>query len=260
MSWMKPPSDEMRDFLEQKYREYNQQAFIESDPIQIPHMFEAPEDIEISGFMAATIAWGQRPTIISNMNRLLDRMNHTPYEFLIHSDEEDLERFHDFKHRTFNGADCIFFLQALKNIYLNHGGLRPVFEKTYLKNRDIREALVAFHKTFFEIPYPMRTRKHVADIRKRSSAKRLNMFLRWMVRRDPSGVDFGIWKGMDQAHLYMPLDVHSGKVARQLGLLQRKQNDWQAVEELTDRMREFDPQDPVKYDYALFGLGVFEKF
>lgn len=260
MSQMHGLHDGMRDFLEEKYRQYNREAFIESDPIQIPRMFETPEDIEISGFLAATIAWGQRRTIIFNMNRLLDRMNHTPYEFLIYSDKEDLERFRDFKHRTFNGADCIFFLKSLRNIYRHHGGLRPLFEQAYLKNRDVREALVAFRETFFEIPYPERTRKHVADIRKKSSAKRLNMFLRWMVRQDPQGVDFGIWKGMDQAHLYMPLDVHSGKVARELGLLRRNQNDWQAVEELTARLREFDPDDPVKYDYALFGLGVFEQF
>lgn len=260
MSRMNLPDDEMRDFLEEKYQTYNRQAFIESDPIQIPRMFEESEDIEISGFLAATIAWGQRRTIISNMNRLLDRMNHTPHEFLLQSDEADLERFRDFKHRTFNGADCIFFLQSLKNIYEHHGGLRTLFEEAYLKNRDVREALVAFHETFFEIPYPPRTRKHVADIRKKSSAKRLNMFLRWMVRQDNRGVDFGIWKRIRPAHLYMPLDVHSGKVARELGLLKRKQNDWQAVEELTEKMRQFDPRDPVKYDYALFGLGVFEEF
>jgi uncharacterized protein (TIGR02757 family) len=251
---------DMHEFLEEKYRLYNQEQFIETDPIQIPRMFDAPEDIEISGFLAATIAWGQRRTIISNMNRLLDRMNHTPHEFVLHSDDGDLERFRDFKHRTFNGQDCIFFLKSLRNIYRNHGGLRRLFEKAYQKKHDIRDALVTFREVFFEIEPPGRTRKHVADIRKKSSAKRLNMFLRWMVRQDERGVDFGIWKGISQRDLFMPLDLHSGKVARRLGLLERKQNDWPAVEELTRHMRKFDPEDPVKYDFALFGLDAFEKF
>lgn len=259
MSVLKDSHQSMRDFLEQKYRQYNRLTFIDSDPIQIPHLFEDPEDIEISGFLAATIAWGQRRTIITNMTGLLDRMNHTPYEFILYGGNDDFERLRDFKHRTFNGADCHFFLQSLKHIYKHHGGLRRVFEGAYSKNRDIREALVAFREVFFDIPHPERTRKHVADIRKQSSAKRLNMFLRWMVRRDTQGVDFGIWQNIAMSDLYMPLDVHSGAVARQLGLLQRKQNDWKAVEEITEKMREFDPQDPVKYDYALFGMGAFEK-
>jgi uncharacterized protein (TIGR02757 family) len=251
---------DLKTFLDEKYRLYNQPAFIESDPVQIPNMFENPEDIEIAGFLAATIAWGQRRTIISNMNRLLDKMHHTPHEFLMHSQPEDLEDFRDFKHRTFNGEDCIFFLRSLKHIYLNHGGLRSVFETSYRQHRDLRQALKDFRDIFFAISHPPRTGKHVADIRKKSSAKRLNMFLRWMVRKDDQGVDFGLWTNISQRDLYMPLDVHSGNVARKLGLLKRKQNDWRAVEELTASMRDFDPEDPVKYDYALFGLGVFEKF
>ena len=250
----------MKEFLEEKYHQYNQETFIESDPIQIPRMFEDPKDIEIAGFLASTIAWGQRRTIISNMNRLLGMMNHTPYEFLMESEEGDLEMFRDFKHRTFNGEDCIFFLRSLKNIYQNHGGLGTLFEQSYRRHGGLKQALSDFREVFFEIPYPPRTQKHVADIRKKSSAKRLNMYLRWMVRRDPRGVDFGLWTGISPGDLYMPLDVHSGKVARKLGLLKRKQNDWPAVEELTAYMREFDPHDPVKYDFALFGLGVFEKF
>jgi len=168
----------MRDFLEQKYRQYNQEAFIASDPIQIPRMFEDPRDIEIAGFLAATIAWGQRRTIISNMHRLLGMMNHTPHEFLLQAEEDDLEMFRGFKHRTFNGEDCIFFLQSLQNIYARHGGLGGVFESSYHRHGDLRQALRDFREVFFEIPFPSRTQKHVADIRKKSSAKRLNMFRR----------------------------------------------------------------------------------
>ncbi len=252
------PDGELKALLEEKYHQYHHESFIEEDPIQIPRMFDDPEDIEIAGFLAATIAWGQRKTIISNMNNLLGYMHHSPYEFVMQAGRDDLEDFRVFKHRTFNGEDCIFFLRSLKNIYRHHGGLRSLFEKYYLEHLDLRPALRAFHEVFFEIPHPERTRKHVADIRKKSTAKRLNMFLRWMVRPDPAGIDFGLWRQISPRHLYMPLDVHSGKVARALGLLTRKQNDWQAVEELTARLREMDPQDPVKYDYALFGMGVFE--
>jgi len=251
---------ELYEFLEEKYHQYNCEAFIESDPIQIPKQFEDPRDIEISGFLAATIAWGQRKTIISNMNKLLNQMGNTPYDFIIEADTDDFSKFQEFKHRTFNGEDCTFFLTSLKNIYQNHGGLKPIFESNYLKNRSIPSAIKAFRDIFFEIPYPPRTQKHVADITKKSSAKRLNMFLRWMVRRDERGIDFGLWDKIAMNDLYIPLDLHSGSVARKLGLLQRKQNDWQAVEELTSHLRKFDPKDPVKYDYALFGLGVFEQF
>jgi uncharacterized protein (TIGR02757 family) len=254
------PKTDMKEFLDEKYMEYNRETFIESDPIQIPKQFEDPRDIEIAGFLAATIAWGQRRTIISNMNRLLNQMNNTPYEFIINAEEEDLEIFRDFKHRTFNGEDCIFFIKSLKNIYQHHSGIKEIFENSYLKTGDIKESLKNFRDVFFSIPYPSRTQKHVADISKKSSAKRLNMYLRWMVRCDKQGIDFGLWDQIDMKDLYIPLDVHSGNVARKLGLLNRKQNDWTAVEELTEKLLEFDPEDPVKYDFALFGLGVFEKF
>lgn len=251
---------ELKEFLEEKYYHYNCERFIESDPIQIPKQFEDPKDIEIAGFLAATIAWGQRKTIISNMNKLLSQMENTPYDFIMQADEEDLNQFRDFKHRTFNGVDCIFFLQSLRNIYQNYGGLKNIFESGYRNYGSIASAIRAFRELFFELPYPERTKKHVADISKKSSAKRLNMFLRWMVRRDDRGIDFGLWDNILMKDLYIPLDIHSGNVARKLGLLKRKQNDWQAVEELTAKLKEFDPNDPVKYDYALFGLGVFEKF
>ena len=251
---------ELKEFLEEKYIQYNNEKFIESDPIQIPKQFEDRKDIEIAGFLAATIAWGQRRTIISNMNKLLGWMENTPYEFIINAVNDDLEVFRDFKHRTFNGEDCIFFLKALKNIYQNHDGLKYIFENSYLQTGDIRESLKTFRNIFFEIPYPSRTQKHIADVSKKSSAKRLNMFLRWMVRRDREGIDFGLWDNISMKDLYIPLDVHTGNVARKLGLLKRKQNDWPAVEELTEKLRGFDEEDPVKYDFALFGLGVFEKF
>jgi len=252
--------NDLKAFLEEKHHKYNREEFIESDPIQIPKQFEDTKDIEIAGFLSATIAWGQRRTIIANMNALLKRMHNTPYDFIINAEDEDMEAFSDFKHRTFNGEDCIFFLKSLKNIYQNHGSLGDIFQHSYQKKGNIPEAIQTFRNIFFEIPHPGRTKKHVADISKKSSAKRLNMFLRWMVRRDKQGIDFGIWDKIKMKDLFIPLDVHSGNVARELGLLKRKQNDWKAVEELTDKLREFDPEDPVKYDYALFGLGVFEKF
>ena len=251
---------DLKAFLEEKYHQYNCQHFIDSDPIQIPKEFKEPEDIEIAGFLTATIAWGQRKTIINNMHKLLSRMDYNPYDFIMNSGKSDLEHFRSFKHRTFNGEDCIFFIQGLKNIYQNHGGIGQVFEDAYLNKGSIEAALTTFRSIFFEIPFPLRTQKHVADISKNASAKRLNMFLRWMVRDDKEGIDFGIWKHISQKDLYIPLDVHSGNVARKLGLLTRKQNDWKAVLELTDQLRHFDPYDPVKYDFALFGLGAFEGF
>lgn len=251
---------DLQAFLEEKYHQYNCRRFIETDPIQIPKAFEEPEDIEIAAFFTATIAWGQRKTIINNMHELLGRMDYRPYDFIMNAGKPDFEHFSNFKHRTFNGEDCIFFIQSLKNIYQNHRGIRHVFEEAYRNKENIESALTTFRNVFFEIPFPKRTQKHVADISKNASAKRLNMFLRWMVRNDKEGIDFGIWKGISPKDLYIPLDVHSGNVARKLGLLTRKQNDWKAVLELTGKLREYDPHDPVKYDFALFGLGAFERF
>lgn len=251
---------DMKAFLEEKYHQYNCERFVTSDPIQIPKAFEEPEDIEIAGFITATIAWGQRKTIINNMQRLLGLMDYRPFDFIMNAENSDLEYFRSFKHRTFNGEDCIFFLRALKYIYRKHRGLRNTFETAYHREGSLEAALAEFHRRFFEIPHPERTRKHVADITKNASAKRLNMFLRWMVRKDEQGIDFGIWEGIPAKKLYIPLDVHTGNVARKLGLLKRKQNDWKAVLELTANLRQFDADDPVKYDFALFGLGAFEGF
>lgn len=249
-------NDQLKSFLNSKFLQYNTREFIQTDPISIPHQFSKKEDIEISGFLAAIISWGQRKTILNNANQLMEWMDWAPYDFIINATDPELIKFINFKHRTFNGWDCVTFIKALQNIYRNHDGLKGIF----LSKNDIKEGIVNLKKIFFELPHLERTRKHIADPLKGSSAKRLNMFLRWMVRRDNSGVDFGIWKSIKSSQLYCPLDVHSGHVARKLGLLKRKQNDWKAVEELTESLRKFDPDDPVKFDYALFGLGVFEKF
>ncbi|WP_421920786.1 TIGR02757 family protein [Marinifilum sp.] len=251
---------DLKDFLEEKYDLYNRETFIETDPIQIPKQFTGKEDVEIAGFLTASIAWGQRPTIVRNAKRLMEFMNQQPHEFLMNSSEKDLEVFKEFKHRTFNGDDCIFFIKSLKNIYQKHGGLEAVFTNAYRQAGDVKSALAYFREVFFEQEHLLRTEKHISNVLKKSSAKRLNMYLRWMVRDDKRGIDFGLWKNIEAKNLFLPLDVHTGNVGRKLGLLKRKQSDWSAVEEITMNLRKFDPQDPVKYDYALFGLGIFEKF
>lgn len=251
---------DIRDFLNEKAEKYNHPDFIETDPIQIPHLFSDKNDIEIAAFFASTIAWGQRVTIIKNMHKLIALMDHSPYDFIMNSSEKDLNRFDYFKHRTFNGEDCKFFVRSIKNIYKRHNGLGNLFQKIYMEQNNIFNTLISFREVFFDIKHPLRTQKHVSSVLKGSSAKRLNMFLRWMVRDDNKGVDFGLWDKISMSDLFLPLDVHTGNVARKLGLLKRKQNDWKAVAEITSVLRDFDPKDPVKYDFALFGLGVFEKF
>ena len=250
----------LKEFLNEKADKYNHPDFIQTDPIQIPHLFNDNANREISGFFAATIAWGQRTTIIKNMYQLMNLMDNAPYEFILNFKTNDLGRFSHFKHRTFNGEDCVFFIRSLRNIYLKHGGLGNLFQKLYLQHKNIVEVLSHFRNLFFEISHPDRTQKHLANVLKGASAKRLNMYLRWFVRNDNHGVDFGLWDKIPMSSLYIPLDVHTGNVARKLGLLKRKQNDWKAVNELTESLRKFDPVDPIKYDFALFGLGVFEKF
>lgn len=253
--------DDLKPFLEEKYRLYNRNWFIESDPVSIPHLFTKKEDIEIAGFLAATIAWGNRKSILNNANRLMQMMDNSPHDFVLAATAKDLKPFNSFVHRTFNGTDCVYFLTALKEIYLNHGGLENAFSTGVKKgDTDVSNAIANFRTLFFSGNHPARTSKHVSDPLGGSSAKRLCMYLRWMVRKDEFGVDFGIWKGISPSILSCPLDVHSGNVARKLGLLERKQNDWKAVTELTNSLKQFDPADPVKYDFALFGLGVFEKF
>lgn len=249
----------LKEFLEEKVILYNNSSFIESDPIQIPHLFSLKEDIEIAGFLVATIAWGNRKSIIKNSHQLMERMGNSPYDFVMDFSDKDSDLLSGFVHRTFNSDDLTYFIKALQNIYKNHGGLESVFTENRTEN-SLQGAIHELKKVFFELPHLSRTQKHISDPVKNSAAKRINMFLRWMVRNDSAGVDFGIWKDIPSALLSCPLDVHSGNVARKLGLLNRKQNDAKAVKELDISLRLLDPQDPVKYDFALFGLGVFEGF
>lgn len=250
---------ELKEFLDVKVAQYNHPSFLESDPIQIPHRFTLKEDIEISAFLTATIAWGNRKSIINNANRMMELMDNTPHDFILNHNETDLEKLSGFVHRTFNPIDLCYFITSLKNIYKAHGGLEPVFANGISKD-SMQPAISNFKQTFFELPHQTRTTKHVSDPLKGSAAKRINMFLRWMVRDNSTGVDFGLWKSIPTSVLSCPLDVHSGNVGRKLKLLKRKQNDGKALAELDKSLRKLDPNDPVKYDFALFGLGVFEQF
>jgi len=250
---------ELKSFLDEKVELYNRPNFIESDPIQIPHRYTLKEDKEIAGFLAATIAWGNRKMIIQNSIKMMNLLGNSPYDFILNHNENNLENLEKFVHRTFNGQDFTYFIKSLKNIYLYHGGLENIFTK-HQESDSLQSAITEFKKIFFELDHSIRTEKHVSDPSKNSSSKRINMWLRWNCRQDSKGVDLGIWKNISPAKLSCPLDVHSGNVARKLGLLTRTQNDGKALAELDYNLRLLDPKDPVKYDFALFGLGVFEKF
>lgn len=250
---------ELKEFLEEKVLQYNNPLFIESDPIQIPHRYSLKEDIEISAFLTATIAWGNRKSIIKNAHKMMELMGNSPYDFVLNYKPHHLDSFENFVHRTFNSNDLAYFIKALNHIYTNHNGLEKVFSK-YSNESSTQPAIHKLKQLFFEKSHLQRTEKHISDPLKGSAAKRINMFLRWMVRNDSAGVDFGIWKSLSPAQLSCPLDVHSGNVARKLGLLTRKQNDAKALAELDSNLRKLDANDPVKYDFALFGLGVFEGF
>ena len=250
---------EIKHFLDEKALKFNQPSFIDNDPISIPHLFKRKEDIEISGFLTASIAWGRRDLILKSAHDLMHLLEHCPFEFITEAGKSDWGRFEKFYYRTFSSIDCLYFIKALKEIYTCHSGLESVFARKY-RQGDIKPALVYFRDLFLSFEPMQRTHKHVANILKGASAKRINMYLRWMVRRDNKGVDFGIWKNIDTADLLLPLDVHTGNTSRKLGILQRKQNDMKAVDELMTVLRQFDKNDPVKYDFALFGLGVEEKF
>lgn len=247
----------LKEFLDEKAAYYEQPLFITDDPIQIPHAFSKKEDIEISAFLTSLIAWGQRKTIIRNAEGLMQLMEYSPHAFLMEMNTGDEKRFGDFVHRTFNGEDCRFFIQRLSRMYRNEGGLEGSLGKLVAEHGS-ELGLSLFKAQFFNGSPPVRSMKHLADPMRGSSAKRLNMFLRWMVRDARKGVDFGIWKGISTSQLSMPLDVHTGNVSRSLKLLKRTQNDWRAVSELDTALRKLDPKDPVKYDFALFGLGVHE--
>jgi uncharacterized protein (TIGR02757 family) len=257
---MKLSSDQLKTFLDEKVDQYNRVSFVTSDPICIPHMFQSAEDIEIAGFLVSIFAWGQRKTIINNGHKLMILMENSPCDFLRTCSEKDLDRFSSFVHRTFNGIDCTHFIRTLKSIYINEGGLFNIMFGTENPGMDVLQAIKLVRERFLRPGYPLRTSRHFPDVEKGSAAKRMNMFLRWMVRKDNRGVDFGLWDTVPCINLLCPLDLHSGRVARKLGLLMRPQDDFRAVKELTERLIEFDPADPVKYDFALFGLGVFEKF
>jgi uncharacterized protein (TIGR02757 family) len=251
----------IKNFLDEEYLKYNSTSFIENDPILIPHQFHKKEDIEIAGFLTATIAWGNRKSIITNATKLMGWMDNQPLEFILNHSKLDLKPFDKFVHRTFNGKDCQFFIRSLKNIYTNHQGLEFVFKSQNSENKGLegfklKHNIVNFRNVFLEPKHLNRTEKHISNPLQKSSAKRLCMFLRWMVRHDKKGVDFGIWKSISPKELCLPLDVHTGNVSRALELLTRKQNDWQAVEEITSILRVFDANDPIKYDFALFGIGV----
>lgn len=250
---------DIKAFLDEKASLYNKPDFITSDPIQIPHLFNQKEDIEIAGFLAATIAWGNRKMIINNACKMMECMGNSPYDFVMSHKQHHLEPLENFVHRTFNGTDFTTFIKALQNIYNKHNGLEAVFCNK-IEKYSLQHSIHEFKKIFFEVAHHNRTQKHISDPVKGSAAKRINMFLRWMVRNDKAGVDFGIWKSIPPAALSCPLDVHSGNVARKLGILKRKQNDAKALAELDEQLRIMDATDPVKYDFALFGLGVFEKF
>ena len=250
---------ELKEFLDEKVALYNHPNFIETDPIQIPHRYTLKEDKEIAGFLAATIAWGNRKMIINNAHKMMQLLGNAPYDFVMSHTASDLERLENFVHRTFNGQDFSLFVKNLQHIYLAHGGLESVFVQ-HQGETSLQDSIAAFKTIFFEKNVLQRSTKHISDPRKQSACKRINMWLRWNCRKDTKGVDLGIWQSIAPAKLSCPLDVHSGNVARKLGLLHRKQNDAKALLELDTNLRLLDPNDPVKYDFALFGLGVFEKF
>ena len=251
-------NNELKEFLDSKYLQYNQKKFIESDHIQVPHNFTSNEDIEISSFLTATIAWGQRKTIIKNSLKMMDLLDNSPYDYIINSTEKEIDKL-NIKHRTFNEIDFRYFIKRLKYIYKDYGNLENIFFEN-IKDNTLHNSIHNFKSLFFKNNFPLRTTKHISDPYKGSACKRVNMFLRWMVRKDSNGVDFGIWNKIPPSYLSCPLDVHSGRVARKLDLLKRNQNDHKSVLELDEKLRILDSKDPAKYDFSLFGLGVFEGF
>jgi uncharacterized protein (TIGR02757 family) len=248
--------NDIKEFLDFKVKQYNTQSFIVDDPISIPHQYSSKEDIEIAAFFAALFAWGNRKIIIQKTNLLMQLMDDEPANFVKNASANELKRMLTFVHRTFNSTDLQYYIKTLKQMYINYGGLQPVFEHAYLEKGNIKDCLIEVRKLFFSFSFVLRTQKHWSNPAEGSAAKRMNLFLRWMVRKDDCGVDFGLWQKIPSSALMIPLDLHSGNTARSLGLLKRKQNDWKAVEELTNTLRLFDKNDPVKYDYALFSIGI----
>ena len=249
--------NELKYFLDEQYRLYNRPAFIDVDPISIPHAFTQKEDIEIAGLFAATMAWGNRKAILANGQKLMALMDHQPYNFVMHATARDMQVFKKFVHRTFQSDDVVFFIRGIRHIYKTRGSLEAAFFVPHAPT--IKQGIVQFRTCMLSVSHAARSRKHLSDPDNGSAAKRLCMYLRWMVRKDPSKVDFGIWETLLPSQLCMPLDVHTGRVSRALGILKRKQNDWRAVEELTAVLRALDAKDPIKYDIAIFGMGVETK-
>lgn len=248
----------LKEFLDNKVKEYNRPEFIKDDPISIPHLFTKKQDIEIAGFFASVFAWGNRTTIINKSKELLKKMENAPYDFIKNHKAKDLQKLKGFTHRTFNEDDLFYFAESLHQHYLKYDSLEPAFFPT--RDYNAEQGLIHFKNYFFLSDHLKRTEKHISSPLQKSTCKRLNMFLRWMVRSDNKGVDFGLWKNISPSQLICPIDVHVARVAKKLGLLKRKQVDWLAATELTDALRQLDKDDPVKYDFALFNLGVIEKF
>lgn len=253
------PLDDLKAFLDEKVDQYNQPGFIENDPISVPHLFSKKQDIEITGLWTSILAWGQRRTIINKSLELFSLMDNAPHDFILNHRDNDLKAFLKFKHRTFNATDTLYFISFFRNYYQNHTSLEDAFIIGRWSDT-VEEGLINFQRKFFGLPdFPERTRKHIATPERNSACKRINMFLRWMVRNDNKGVDFGLWEKIKSSQLICPCDLHVDRVARGLGLIRRKQTDWKTALELTESLRVMDPLDPVKYDFALFGLGIEEK-
>lgn len=247
---------ELSDLLERLHDRYNSPDFIADDPVSIPHAFSDTKDIEISGFLASTIAWGNRRAIVRSARRMMECMDGAPRDFTVNASEEELARLGGYVHRTFNGGDLITFVRALRGMEVRHGGIGAFFQREYTRTGSLPQTISAFRREFFAVDHLPRAEKHLSSIDRGAACKRLNMYLRWMVRNDRRGVDFGLWTAIPASALYLPLDVHSASMGRALGLLERRQNDWRAVEQITAALRRFDPSDPVKYDFALFGAGI----
>ncbi|MDG1063247.1 MAG: TIGR02757 family protein [Flavobacteriaceae bacterium] len=251
--------NELKSFLDTKFHQYYNRGFTQSDPLQIPHRFTQKEDIEIAALLTATISWGQRPTIIKNALKMMSLMDDAPYDFIVNHKPSDLSAFDGFVHRTFNSDDLIFFVKGLRHIYKAHHGLESVFAQ-HKHDPFLHDAIFTFRECMCSVPHQKRSEKHLSNPLNNSAAKRLHMFLRWMVRPSDEGIDFGLWRSLKPSQLSCPLDVHTGNVARKLGMIKRKPNDRKALDELDNALRALDPLDPVRYDYALFGLGIFENF
>lgn len=249
-------AEQMLETLEALHDKYNNTDFIEADPISIPHSFTDDRDKEIAGFLAATIAWGNRKAIVRSARRMMEYMDFAPYSFVMGAEQSDFERLSTYVHRTFNGQDFIDFVRALQGVCRRYGTVGNLFESSYVEHQDMAAVLSVVRREFFSVEHNVHCEKHFSSIDKGAACKRLNMYLRWFVRSDNRGVDFGLWRKIPASALYLPLDVHSGNMGRALGLLSRKQNDWKATAEITETLRQFCPEDPVKYDYALFGAGI----